>query len=212
MSRKRGLSQFGFTVLVPAILCLAAGIAAAQGPQEAANTFQVNYYSNFGSSPVATIHIVNPGTAATTLNADGVPTNGSLCADVYVYNDDEELLECCACKLTPDSERTLSLKLDLLKNPINGRNVTTDGVLKIVSTATVGGICPFPSGDTTITPTPGLTAWGTHTQYNGGGYPETETEFQAAPLSTFEFEYNERGCSAVAGGSGAGVCTCGYGD
>ena len=211
MSRKRGLRQFGFTVLVPAILCLAAGVAAAQGPQEPADTFQVNYYSNYGRL-VQTIHIVNPGTAATTLNADGVPTNGNLCADVYVYNNDEELLECCACALTPDSERTLSLSFDLLKNPINGRNVTTDGVLKIVSTAPVAGTCPFPSGDTTITPTPALRAWGTHTQINGTGYPETETGFQAAPLSSFEFEYNERGCSAVAGGSGAGVCTCGFGD
>jgi hypothetical protein len=221
MSRKRGSCWFGHTVLLMTIVCLAVGIAAAQS--EPTDTYQVDYYSNvFAPVATGTVHIVNPGTALTKLNPDGKPLNGSgnLCANIFVYNNDEQVVECCSCLLTPDSERTLSINGNLLGNPINSGNVTADGVIKIISTAPVKGVCPLPTGDTTITPTAGLRAWAANIQVQGTGsdsapysYPETEEAFAAAPLTGFEFEYNETECSAIGtSGSGPGICSCGTGD
>jgi hypothetical protein len=216
MSRKRGSSQFSFTVLVLAIVCLAAGIAAAQ--TEPADTYYVNYYSNaFAVGPrSATVHIVNPGTAITSVNRDGLPTSGDLCANIFMYNNDEQAVECCSCRLSPDSERTLAINGNLLNNPVQGANVTPDGVIKIISTAPIKGTCPLPTGDVNIAPTAGLRAWDTHIQLQNTdpvSHPETEEEFASAPLSSFELEFNELECSAIAtSGSKAGICACGYGD
>jgi len=215
MSRTKGLS---YAILAFAAVTLAVSIAAAQ--QEPTDTFSVSYYSNARVKGLkdATVHIINPGTAITTINQNGKPTSGNLCADVFVFNNDEQAVECCACRLTPDSERTLGIDTDLLANPVNEKNVTNDGVLKIISTEPVfvKGVktCPLPTGDKTITPTAGLRAWATHLQQRDkSAYVETEEEFAAAPLSDFEFEFDEMQCSAIAtSGSGHGICTCGYGD
>jgi hypothetical protein len=213
MSRTRGLS---YAILALGIFCLAVNVAFAQEP---ADTYQVSYYSNaLVVGPDATVHIVNPGTAITTINGNGGPTSGDLCADIYVFNNDEQEVECCSCLLTPDSERTLGIHTNLLNNPVNAGNVTNDGVIKVVSTASVtvkgAQTCPFPNGDTSISPTAGLRAWATHWQTHGDtGYSETEEEFSSAPLSSFELEYVELECSAIStSGSGKGVCSCGYGD
>jgi len=212
MSQPRVL---GYGLLVICVLCLVAGMAVAQEPND---TFQLTYYSNGQVKTIsdATVHIVNPGTDITTINKNGEPTSGNLCADIFVYNNDEQAVECCACELTPDSERTLGIRTNLLANPVNSGNVTNDGVIKVISTALVNGTCPTPTGDTTITPTAGLRAWGTHWQSQGTetvNYYETEEEFAAAPLSSFEFEYDELQCSAiVTSGSKKGICSCGYGD
>jgi hypothetical protein len=190
------------------LLCLAAGIAAAQ------STYQVTYYSNpLGASLDSTFHIVNPGTQVTEVDSNGKPLNGDLCADIYVYNNDEQVVECCGCRLTPDSERTLSLNTDLLANPINPKEVTTDGVIKIVSTRPNSSNQCDPTGDTGPTRLAlEVQAWATHIQTNANN-PETEEEFASAHLSPFELQYDQRLCSAIrTSGSRKGICTCGYGD
>jgi len=208
MSRTRGSSCFGKIVGSVALLCLAAGIAAAQ------STYQVTYYSNpLGASLDSTFHIVNPGTQVTEVDSNGKPLNGDLCADIYVYNNDEQVVECCGCRLTPDSERTLSLNTDLLANPINPKEVTTDGVIKIVSTRPNSSNQCDPTGDTGPTRLAlEVQAWATHIQTNANN-PETEEEFASAHLSPFELQYDQRLCSAIrTSGSRKGICTCGYGD
>jgi len=208
MSRTRGSSCFWKIAGSVALLCLAAGMAAAQ------TDYQVTYYSNpVGSSLDSTIHIVNPGTQVTAVDNNGKPLNGNLCADIYVYNNDEQVVECCGCLLTPDGERTLSLNTNLLANPINAREVTTDGVIKIVSTRpNSSGKCD-PTGDTGPTRLAlQLEAWATHIQTNANN-PETEEEFAFATLSPFELQYDQRLCSAIqTSGSRRGICSCGYGD
>lgn len=209
MSRIRS-SWLSFATLTLAIVCLAAGMAAAQTN----DVYWVNYYSHPTKGPDTTFHIVNPGTAVTTLNNNGVPTNGNLCADIYVFNSDEQEVECCGCQLTPDSEITLSLSTDLLGNPINPHNVTVGGVLKIVSGNLNGAPCDPGAETTGITPTPELRAWGTHdVPQDSTTFPETEESFAAAPLTGSELTFVESLCSSIeAQGSGKGVCSCGYGD
>lgn len=207
MSRTRGSSLVSSLGITVALVCLLAGIAAAQ------STYSVTYYSNPNPTKWdSTFHIVNPGAAVTSINLDGQPLNGNLCAEIYVYNDDEQVVECCGCLLTPDSEKTLSLNKDLLANPVNSLEVTTDGVVKIISALpNSAGKCD-PTGDTTIVPTLELQNWASHVQATATN-PETEEEFANATLSSLELEYDERLCSAInTSGSKKGICSCGYGD
>lgn len=213
MSRTRSSSLI-YAALTVALVCLAVGTMFGQ----ANDVYQVTYY-NHPSSTVgqdSTYHVVNPGAAVTALNRNGVPVNGNLCANIYVFNDDEQEVACCGCQLTPDSETTLSLEKDLLANPVNPLNLTHTGVIKIISgTPNVSG-APYcdPAADINpIVPTPDLRAWATHTQSEGSTTPETEEEFAPAPLSANELVFAENLCSDIINqGSGKGLCTCGYGD
>jgi len=213
MFRSKRSSLLTYTVLTVSVVLLAA-MSWAQTKYEPTDTFQVTYYSNalVAGAPDGTVHIVNPGTDVTTINQDGKPTSGDLCADIYVLNNDEQEVECCGCHLTPDSERTLSIDSNLLGNPINAGIVTADGVIKVVSgpVAKNGKCIPDKEG---IVPVAGLNAWDTHIQTLPSGYAETEEEFQAAPLSDNELFWLQNQCSAIyTSGSGHGICTCGYGD
>jgi hypothetical protein len=209
MSRTKASNWLGYTVLAVAVVVLAAGISSAQ------DVYQTTYYTNPQgiTSPDSTIHLVNPGTAVTALNRNGFPTNGNLCAFVYVFNNNEEEVECCGCVLSPDSQTTLSLHNDLLKNPLNVHDLTNDGVIKVISgPPNNGGSCD-PTGDAApIVPAPELRAWATHIQAQKGSNVETEEPFADVPLSADELTFAENLCSDISGGSGHGVCSCGYGD
>jgi hypothetical protein len=69
-----------------------------------ADTLKVDYFSNANTSgaPDATVRLTNPGTAA-----------GNMCASMFVFDENQELTECCSCLLTPDGLRTLSVNVDL---------------------------------------------------------------------------------------------------
>jgi hypothetical protein len=208
MSRSKSLLIYA--VLTASVVFLAATASAQSMP----DVYQLTYYSNALNSgaPDGTVHIVNPGTSVTSIDPDGKPLNGNLCAQVYVLNNDEQEVECCGCELTPDSERTISINRGLLGNPINVRIVTSDGVIKIVSEpAPKSGPCR-PDKETTLVAHE-LRAWATHIQTVSDSYAETEEEFAAAPLSGNELFWLQNQCSAIyTSGSGHGKCACGYGD
>src|ERR1039458_41773 len=44
---------------------------------------------------------------------------GDLCANIYVFNDQQEMQECCSCQLTANSLTTLSVINELTSNPAN---------------------------------------------------------------------------------------------
>jgi hypothetical protein len=177
-----------------------------------ADTYQVSYYSNAhtAGAPDGKVRIDNPG----------VDNGADLCAEIYVFDNTEEMLECCGCKETSNDLRTFSINTNLTNNPGNGITPTT-GVIKIVS-ATVNsrGNCD-PTGGWSLTnhtgaivPTPDLRAWATHIQNKGvgGSYPATAEEFQDSTLVPWELAYLQRQCFQVRQlGSGRGVCSCGSG-
>jgi hypothetical protein len=174
-------------------LALCAGTAAAQ-----ADTLKVDYFANANTTgaPDGTVRLTNPGTAT-----------ANVCADIFVFDPNQEMSECCGCLLTPDGLRTLSVDTDLTHNPLTGVTLTT-GVIKVVSAKLVNGSCPTP---TNFTPTAALRAWSTHIQ--NAGFAETETASQDATLSSGELSGLQRQCRAIViVGSGSGVCTCGTGD
>jgi hypothetical protein len=197
-----------FTIcLVVLRLCFLPGPASAQGV--GTDVFKINYFANNGVSgaPDATVRIDYPAKVET--GADSV----DFCAMIYVFDNDQQLAECCGCLLTQDGLRTLSVTHDLTNNPLTGV-VSSNGVVKIVSSAARPGGCQ-PGNPESVVPEPAIRAWASHVQNKvGPAYPVTETEFTDATLSAEELSFNlEEQCSFVQRlGSGKGVCSCGTGD
>ena len=179
-------------------LCVLGVSASAQ------DVYKVNYFANnVTGAPDQTVRIDNPGTDET----------ANLCAMIYVFQDDQQLAECCGCPVTANGLRTLSVGKDLTNNVLTGPSTKpVDGVIKIVSALVNNSPCD-PTGN--VTPTPSIRAWGSHNQNKvGTAYPVTETEFSDATLSAEELGFNlEEQCSFVQRlGSGKGICSCGTGD
>jgi len=180
--------------LVVAFMVTASGVAPAQ------DYFRVNYFSNANTAgaPDATVRGDNPGLVY-----------GNLCAMVYVFDQDEQLTECCGCVLSHNDLRTWSVNTDLTSNPLTGKKSIT-GVIKIVAAAVNASPC---DPTTNVTPTANLREWATHIQNKvGTAYPITETEFSDSTLGATELANLQAQCSFIAIlGSTQGVCTCGTG-
>jgi len=156
---------------------------------------KVNYFSNANTSgaPDGKVRISNPGS----------PT-GNLCAQIYVFSPQEELTECCACLVTPNGLRKLSVDNDLTANPLTS-TLLTDGEVTIISGYTNNNICS-PLNDI-VSPT--IRAWGTHID---DSFQITETEYSERSLGLWN-DNLLTDCYAISiAGSGHGTCTCGTGD
>jgi len=186
------------TLLVVCSL-LVFGVASAFA--QSSDVYKVDYFSNAntGGAPDGTVRLDNPGTFT--------GLNPNVCAAIFVFDTAQEISECCSCLLTPDGLRTLSVNTDLTSNPLTGVVLKT-GVIKIVSTRPVGGVCPLP---TRLGPIPTVRAWVTHIQ--DAGFAETETGAQDSTLSATEQIALASQCRAIQiVGSGKGICSCGTGD
>lgn len=159
----------------------------------------VRYY-DLSSDPKTnidgTIRIVNPGFQT-----------GDICAMVYVFDQSQEMNECCGCSLSDSALLTLSLANDLTNNTLTGKK-STAGLIKIVpADSSTNPTC------NAGTPAPNslLTAWGTDAQMQPGGTSQvTEGQLDFVPLTTAETSVLRGECSAIQSlGSGRGVCSCG---
>jgi hypothetical protein len=179
---------------IAGLITLGSSIASAQ------DVFKINYFANNAApAPDATVRIDNPGL-----------TYGNLCAMIYVFDNDQQLSECCGCVETHNGLRTLSVRNNLTSNPLTGK-VSTNGVIKIVSAAVNDSPCD-PTAN--VKPTANLRAWVTHIQNAvGTAYPITETESSDSTLGASELANLQAQCSFVnILGSGQGICSCGTGD
>jgi len=162
--------------------------------------YRVDYFANANTNgaPDATLRLDN----------DGSNAGSNLCADIFVFDANEEMSECCACLETPDGLRTLAINANLTANPDNGV-VLQNGVLKIVPAATVAGTCPVPYYINTVAGAE-IQSWATHIQNTS--FAVTETASQVSVLSSAEQTSLARECGAISGvNSGAGICSCGAG-
>jgi hypothetical protein len=168
------------------------------------DTFKVNYFYNANNNavPDGTVQITNVGTQTGSKTDPG----GNLCAMIYVFQPDQELAECCGCKITPDGLLTLSIDNNLTATPLTPVTLSS-GVIKIVSSYSSGSVCD----PTKPAPAPGIRAWSTHVQNMFSPFDfETETEFSDSNLGAGELGSLEAKCKAiVAVGSGLGICNCG---
>jgi len=182
MFRTRTLIAFLLVAVVAGMVLASPGTASAQNQTD---VFWIGYYSggvaSTGAAGTGTVQIINPGTSG-----------GNLCADIYVYDPNQELKECCHCNTTPDGLLTLTIT-QLTNNPANGR-FSTRGAIKIVSDPTCN--------ETSPTPTPELRSW----VINPNNANSTESEFEAAPLSAQELSNLKVLCGGIRNDSGKGQC------
>lgn len=171
------------------------------GTTGAPDLLKVNYFINANTTGAqdGTVQITNPGS----------PT-GNLCAQIYVYDSNQELSECCSCLVTPDGLRTLSVDNDLTSNPLTGTKLTTGQVSIVAGYTSPTFNNPCSPLNNIVSPT--IRAWGTHIYANSGAYQITESEYSDRELG----QWNDNlliDCAAVGVvGSGSGVCTCGTGN
>jgi len=180
--------------------------------------YLVDYFSNnpgptkyLTEIPVATvadqqIRLVNFGAAGTPLTSP----DGDVCANIYVFDANQEMISCCSCRITPNGLLTLSIGNNLTGNPVTSV-VPVNGDVKIVSTAAIGL-----TGCTPLTYNGGIldsvAGFGTHLQTSGGAIPCTyisETNIPSAALGAAELVFLPQACQfARYLGSGKGVCNC----
>jgi hypothetical protein len=197
-----------------------------------ADAFQINYLANPTISTVPGGNVVNISNAgelgSCSFGPSGCLTDvGDICANVYVFQSDEELEECCTCLVTPDALVHLTAA-DLIGNPGNGVTPTNGVVIKLLATVpsrVKGGIpagvnnvpgttftgnqCNAAQGFTGANLAPGIRAWRTtiHQATAAPTYQITEEAFSPALLSPGELATLNMLCRVIFGnGSGPGQC------
>jgi hypothetical protein len=163
--------------------------------------------------------------------------NGTLCAMIYVFDDDEEMGACCGCPLSPDKLLSLSVQQNLTLNWVISPGITDAGVIDIISatqdhtnqepaclsqTGCNGGCDP--TERPTIVPTPHLKGYLMHNQQLAAstaglfGFRVGESiNLTEVPLadsgdpSPTELTYLQTQCSIITGNAppNTGVCNCG---
>jgi hypothetical protein len=103
------MKKLGLLVAMLAITLLLTANAFAQGDK---SVYFVTYYSTANTeAPDATLRIVNDGDAST--SQTGGKPNGNLWASIYVFDDSQELQECCNCFVSADGLLSESVDFEL---------------------------------------------------------------------------------------------------
>ena len=188
------MKKLSLLMLAIALLMgIVSGTAAAQAAPAAGvgdnSVYFVSYFSNnVAAAPDATVRFINDG-----------DTGANLWASIYVFDDSQELTECCACVITPDGLLSESVKTQLTAAPLTGK-VPTRGVIKVISSST--------ADPTNVYPTAGLRGWATHIQGpTKNVYSITETAFADSNLVAKEQTLLEELCYFDSLLSGL-PCTC----
>jgi hypothetical protein len=154
----------------------------------------VSYFSGASSKADTTVRIT--GTA-----------DPEICSMLYVFNQDQQMTECCGCQISHEGMRTLSLQHDLVSNPLTGVAPDTGTIVLVTSQGN------SPCDPAAITPVTSGNAWATHIQNSGPTPSATETQFTRTELGDGLLANLQSQCNYIEMlGSGQGVCTCGNGD
>jgi hypothetical protein len=157
-----------------------------------------NYAAAASSGADGTVRLANPGLAP-----------GDVCAMVYVFDQSQELNECCGCSISDSGLRTLSVTNDLTANPLTGTRPRIGEIKVVPSDPAQNPQC----NPASLAPAGALAGWGANVQVTGGGVQMTETPFAIVTLTTAEQAFLANMCSFVQKlGSGKGICSCGTGD
>lgn len=183
-------------ILVGALATAAFGQAIPGAPTDA---FQVRYAANLNIGD-SVINITNAGTT----NAGGALTN--ICANVYAFSPDEQLISCCSCTVTPNALVSLSAVSDLISNTLTPARPNSIVVKMLATAGTACNAANVPVANLAS----GMVAWGTTIHALPGTpttYGVTETQFAQPGLSQAELTRLTSFCGFIqANGSGFGVC------
>lgn len=211
--------------LVPTLAFGQDSVLSVQG----SGAYNVGYYVNANMGfPDDKVHVANPGSTGGFGSGDPtVVSGGDLCANIYVFTPDQQLAECCSCRITPNGMQGFSIT-DLTANPLTA-DVPHSGAIKIVSsfggghrgaglppTVDTESSRPFCDAGSNYWPQGRLESWITHVRPLGTpAFTVTEIDFQSAQLSWSELKKLEQQCYAIEAdpslggvGSGHGTCKC----
>jgi uncharacterized protein YjdB len=166
-----------------------------------------SYYSLINSAASGidgTLYIINPGLTVSDTNS------GNLCAMIYVFDQSQELNECCGCPVSDSGLRTLSLVSDLTANTLTGKSPNAGAIILVPSDIASNPQCNAGS----LAPTGILNAWETNVQNTDPANPTlTEAPYDAIALDSGNQTFLSMMCTLMqALGSGSGTCSCGTGE
>jgi hypothetical protein len=186
-------------LLVLGLLVLVPSLALAQ----ATGTYYVDYFANNTGAPGTLQNIINVGTLGTPLTS---PV-GDICVNAYFFTADQEMIECCAVRITPNELFQGNTPGGTI-NPLTAV-IPTSGVVKLVAVPPPSGGCD-PRVSTTTPDARLVTIASTHLNWEPYGLFVTETQLQPSPLSAAEEGFLQTACSFVLYlGSGRGNCLTG---
>ncbi len=180
------MKKLGF-VFAMLVIAMMATSAMAQNVGDNSVYFVTYYSNNYAGAPDATVRFINDGD-------QGTGIGGDLWAAFYIFDDSQELTECCACLVTPDGLLSEDVKTELTNTPLTGK-IPPRGVIKVISSSNWDPTAPVA--------VPGLRGFATHIQPNAlpsgkqGGvvaYATTETAFADANLSSAEAAFLPQLC------------------
>ncbi len=207
-------------LVVAALICIAAIPSFAQYPVY--SPYLVDFFANNpgpGGTADQTVRLVNVGEYGTPLSSP----IGDICANVYVFDANQEMVSCCSCRVTPNGLLSISVANSLTSNPVTSV-VPVNGAVKIISTAATGA--------TPCTPltynggiAPSLVGWASHIETSGGtaagtfisvsdllGWaqvPGAVLDTAPADPNASEYSFLPQACQfAQYLGSGKGTCGC----
>lgn len=170
------------------------------------DAFQVRYLTlQYGDGVV---NFTNAGSLA------GTDPAGTMCVNVYAFDPAEEMVSCCACRVTPNGLASISARSDIMGNTLTAGTPQSITV-KLLATAAGAGSCnpgTQPSRDNLAR---GMRAWATTLHSlaaQGSPAPPAltglaETPFAVARLSQSELDKLTSYCTFIQiNGSGFGQC------
>src|SRR5690242_21832827 len=125
----------GRLLAASALLLLIGAFTLPVTAQTVNDAYQVNYFSDQlrvadVSAPDQFVRIINTGQIGSPI--DSATNQGTVCADIYVFDTNQEMLECCSCPLTANALLTLSVQQNLVQSTLTNVRLIS-GVVKIVS-------------------------------------------------------------------------------
>ena len=148
------------------------------------------------------VNLTNAGTR------NGFDPDGGICANVYAFDPSEEMVACCACYVSPDGLRSLSVKQDVVNRTLTPGMPAGVTIKLLASTPLANSTCD-PTSAAPGNLEAGMRSWGTSLHLNTPAvqYQVTENPGSFVRLSTSELTKLTTFCGFIkANGSGFGIC------
>src|SRR5450755_4768906 len=119
------MKKLGVFLFLVLMLGIVSGSALAQNVGDNSVYFTTYFANNVAAAPDATVRVINDGDTLSSSN------DGSLWASFYVFDDSQELTECCSCYVSADGLLSESVRGQLTNSPLTGVHPPR-GVIKLI--------------------------------------------------------------------------------